>query len=123
MARKTDVAKEQVADKAAGKLKEQAQGLISEALDAAAARDDPAGSEQYAEQLLRQLEPLVAEYVSPPARILRILEDRGMKPATVIDLDKLPEQKPVKLTKDVYADKKGERLARKKRKGWKKVTY
>jgi len=28
-----------------------------------------------------------------------------------------------KLTKDVYSDRKGERLTRKRRKGWKKVKY
>lgn len=39
-------------------------------------------------------------------------------------LERIPDKpKQEKPTKDVYSDKKGERLARKHRKGWKKVKY
>jgi len=121
MAKKTEASKRAL-DKAPERLKEEAQELIAEALDAAAARE-PGDSQHHAEKLLSQLEPMVCQYAPPPDRIIRILEDKGIKPAATVDIDRLPEQKPVKLTKDVYADSKGERLARKKRKGWKKVTY
>lgn len=40
-----------------------------------------------------------------------------------LELEGRAKPKAQKLTKDVYTDRKGERLARKKRKGWNKVKY
>jgi len=123
-AKKVEATKEQAVDKTTERLKEQAQELISEALDAAVDRQDTSDNQVYAERLLSKLEPIVSKYVPPPDRVIRILEDKGMaKPTSMFRLERVTDQKPAKLSKDVYSDKKGERLARKKRRGWTKVKY
>lgn len=123
MAKKAKALKEQARDKATDKLKDEAQELISEALDAAAARQDSSDTQDYAERLLSQLEPIVCKYAAPPDRIMRVLEDKGMLRPSTLKVETKAGQKLATLTKDVYSDKKGERLARKRHKDWRKVKY
>jgi hypothetical protein len=124
MAKKTKALKEQATDKTPERLKERAQELISEALDAAADRQDSGDNKDYAERLLRQLEPIVSEYAPPPRQVVRILEDKAiLKTPSALRLERLPRQQVAKLSKDVYSDKRGDRLARRKRPGWQKVKY
>jgi len=56
-------------------LKEQAQHLIVEALRAAEMRQGCTDYGYYAELLLRQLEPIIEEYVPVPERIVKALPD------------------------------------------------
>jgi hypothetical protein len=80
---------------------------------------------QRASEILAQLEDegLVeaAEAEAKPGKAKVVVEDTG-KPSK-LKLDSRPKPKAFGLTKVVYSDKKGERLARKKRRGWKPVKY
>lgn len=123
MAKKVEALKEQARDKTPKELKERAQELIGEALDAAAARQDTSDNRHYAERLLFQLEPIVRQYAPPPERIMSILEDKGMLKPSTLRLESHAGPKLAKVSKDAYADKRGERLARRHHKGWTKVKY
>jgi len=123
--KKLEASKEQARDKATDdELKEQAQELIAAELKAAKTRKAGEDEGLYAERLLSNLEPIVCEYAPPPKRIMRIVEDKRMlSPDSRLRLGATPDQKLAKPTKDVYGDKKGARLARKRHKGWTKVKY
>lgn len=123
MAKKVKALKEQPKDQAPESLKKQAQELISEALDAAAARQGVGDNQVFAERLLSQLEPIVSKYAPPPERIMRILEDKGMLKPSTFRVESQTGPKPLKLSKDGYSDKGGSRLARRHLRGWQKVKY
>jgi len=115
--------KERARGKTPGELKEQAQELIAAELAAAKTRKAGEDEELYAERLLRQLEPIVREYAEPPERIIRIFEDKGMLRPSTLRVETKVDKNLAMPTKDVYSDKAGARLARRRHKGWHKVKY
>lgn len=121
--KKLEALKEPARDKAPDELKEEAQELIAAELKAAKTRKAGDDEDLHAERLLDKLEPIVCEYAPPPKRIMRIVEDKRLSPDLRLRLESKAGRELAKPTKNVYSDKQGARLARKKRPGWRPVKY